>query len=87
MKVKELIELLRKQGPDAEVQMVIQPTYPHAHRVAGVASDTAVAETEWDEDGDDEDEVPRDAKDVVYILQGDWVAYGPRAAWRAAHRR
>lgn len=87
MKVKELVELLRTHNPDAEVQMVSQPNYPHAHAIAGVASDAAVAETEWEEDGDEEEDLPRNAGDVVYVLQGDWLAYGRRAAWRAARRR
>lgn len=89
MKVKDLIALLSSENPEAEVRMALQPEYPHAHDEAGVASDAAVAETELEEKEPDEYEegAARPAKEVVYVVQGQWRSYGSRAAWDAALRR
>lgn len=85
MTVKELMELLERENPNAEVRMVFQRSYPLEYGVAGVASDAEVAEVEGgdcQEPGDD-----RAAKNVVYVVEGEYGGYGRRAAWDAARGR
>lgn len=82
MMVKELMELLEEESPDAEVRLVFQQSFPHVYSVLGVASDLEVAEVEG---GDCQEPCnARPAKDVVYLVEGDWLAHGPSAAWVAA---
>lgn len=86
MTVKELIEMLATQDPNAEVRMLGQPRYPTAHAVAGVASDAAVLAVEIEE-GMLGDVPPNPPQAVVFLVEGESIGYGPRAAWIAAKPR
>jgi hypothetical protein len=81
MKVRELMELLRRQDPDAEVCMVTQPNWPIEHSVAGVVvrSDLFDADVE---PGTERYEDGTSASDVV-LVEGAWLRYGQRIAWKA----
>ena len=89
MKVSELIELLQDQDPDAEVMIMSQENWPFENAVAGVA----VREEFVDDDEDcedDEREEPRYEKGAspsdVFIVEGQQLRYGSKAAWRVASR-
>ena len=89
MKVSELIELLEDQDPDAEVMIMSQENWPFENAVAGVAvREEFVAD---DEDCDeDEGEEPRYEKGTapndVFLVEGQQLRYGSKAAWRVATR-
>lgn len=83
MKVRELIKLLERQEPDAEVCMVFQRSWPTEHSVAGIAVrgdllDEGIypAKSKWRADGA--------ADSDVILVEGDWLRYGHQAAWKAA---
>lgn len=89
MKVSELIELLQDQDPDAEVMIMSQENWPFENAVAGIA----VREEFVDDDEDcedDEREEPRYEKGTassdVFIVEGQQLRYGSKAAWRVASR-
>jgi len=85
MKVRELIELLEDQDPDAEVFIMSQENWPFENAVAGVA-----VREEMIEDDDDLNDEPRyergTAANDVFIVEGEQLRYGSKAAWRVATR-
>jgi hypothetical protein len=89
MNVKQLIELLEDLDPDAEVLIMSQQSWPFENGIAGVAVREDVVED--DEDLDDEErEEPRYEKGAagndVFIVEGQQLRYGSKAAWDAARR-
>ena len=89
MKVKELIDILEEQDPDAEVLIMSQQSWPFENGIAGVAVREDLVEE--DEDLDDEErEEPRfekgTARNDVFIVEGQQLRYGSKAAWDAARR-
>lgn len=87
MKVRDLIELLQKQEQDAEVFMLEQPSWPFEHSIRGITTRRDVLEHERDDaltiHDDCELEYARDGKKPsdVFIVEGDNVRYGAKAAW------
>lgn len=75
MKVRELIKLLERQEPDAEVTMVFQRNWPTEHSVAGIAVRSDLPGNRY-ADG-------AAASDVI-LLEGEWLRYGHKDAWKAA---
>ena len=84
MNVKQLIEILEDLDPDAEVLIVSQQHWPFENAIAGVAVREDVV---FD---DDEREEPRYEKGTaandVFIVEGQQLRYGSKAAWDAARR-
>ncbi len=84
MKVKELIDILEEQDRDAEVLIMSQQSWPFENAVYGVASREDLRE------GDDDDEpgATREsgASSDVFIVEGQQLRYGSKAAWRVAAR-
>jgi hypothetical protein len=74
MKVRELIALLERVDPNAEVYLMCQPSWPFEYAVAGVAVRG---------DFKDEDDLPLND---VFILEGSQERYGSKEAWRARRR-
>ncbi|MCC6666034.1 MAG: hypothetical protein IT375_19920 [Polyangiaceae bacterium] len=89
MNVKQLIEILEDLDPDAEVLIVSQQHWPFENAIAGVAVREDVVEDDEDLD-DDEREEPRYEKGTaandVFIVEGQQLRYGSKAAWDAARR-
>ena len=91
MKVHELIELLEEMDPEADVWLMVQPSYPFEHRIEGVCQRSDLAEpdpeaepwAERDRWGANESQLP--ATDV-FLLDGGQARYGAKAAWDAARR-
>ena len=87
MKVSELIELLQDQDPDAEVMIMSQESWPFENAVAGVAVREEFVDDDCD---DDEREEPRYEKGTapndVFLVEGQQLRYGLKAAWRVASR-
>ena len=84
MKVRDLMELLARQDPDAEVCTVTQPSWPIEYALAGVA----VRRDLFDEDVEPGTERYPDgtcASDVI-LVEGSWLRYGHGTAWKAVHR-
>lgn len=91
MKVSELIELLEEQDPNAEVLVMMQQSWPFECSLAGVTTREEMLRADRDEDGDDDDEdEPRlergTAKSDVFLVEGEQLRYGSKAAWSVATR-
>ena len=86
MKVAELMRLLAEQDPDAEVLIMSQPRWPFEYSVHGVALRSEIEQFEQ-EDGATEGRRPdgRAANDV-FIVEGQQLRYGSKAAWEVATR-
>lgn len=90
MKVKDLIELLEDCDADAEVFIMSQENWPFENTVAGVV---ARQDCHDDEDGDDDDATVErrhedgTAPNDVFLVEGQQLRYGSKAAWGAARRR
>lgn len=84
MKVRDLMKLLEKQNPDAEVCMVTQPNWPMEYTVAGVAvrSDLFDADVE---PGTEKYPDGTGASDVI-LVEGSWRRYGSKTAWEQVRR-
>jgi hypothetical protein len=81
MKVRELLELLGACDREAEVTLMVQPHYPHEHRLSGVAlREDCVAESSVRDN--EAGTQPRD----VLLVEGAWLRYGNHSAWDAARR-
>ena len=90
MKVSELIELLQDQDPDAEVMIMSQESWPFENAVAGVAVREEFVVDDDEDCEDDEREEPRYEKGTaandVFLVEGQQLRYGSKAAWRVASR-
>ena len=82
MKVRELIELLQAQNLDAEVCMVTGANWPMEHDVAGVAARMDMVDDEVDPARQERYSDGTAASDVV-LVEGRWLRYGNKAAWKA----
>ena len=89
MNVKQLIEILEDLDPDAEVLLMSQQSWPFENGIAGVAVREDLVEDDQDLD-DEEREEPRYEKGTaandVFIVEGQQLRYGSKAAWDAARR-
>jgi hypothetical protein len=92
MKVKELIDILEDQDPDAEVLIMSQQSWPFENGVYGVTVRSEMHDEDEDEDGDNEDATAtteaRDgrATNDVFIVEGSQLRYGSKTAWDVATR-
>jgi len=87
MTVKELIEILEDLDHDARVLIMTQANWPFENDVVGVA----VREDICDDDDDHDRAEPQyergTAGNDVFIVEGQQLRYGSKAAWSAARRR
>jgi hypothetical protein len=90
MKVRDLIEILEDQDPDAEVLIMSQENWPFENAIAGVAVREDFVdeddEGEEDEDGTEPEYEKGTAPNDVFIVEGQQLRYGSKAAWNAATR-
>ncbi len=87
MRLSELIRELQDleedhEGEDPEVRLAMQPNYPLAFHINGIA---ALDGSEVDEDEEDEDEDEDEKETIVWIAASEGNCYdhpyAPRAAW------
>jgi hypothetical protein len=89
MTVRELIEMLESEDPDAEVRSMQQPSWPFEYEIAGVVTREAIyaarrdSEPGGDDDDDDEPESDEKPQATVFLLEGRQVCYGDKVAWEA----
>jgi hypothetical protein len=91
MKVRDLIEILEDQDPEAEVLIMSQENWPFENAVAGVAVREDFVDDDEEEDEDDEAGAERryekgTAPNDVFIVEGQQLRYGSKSAWNAATR-
>lgn len=85
MNLAELIDRLEEAraefGDDAEVRLMTQEKWPFENAIRGVTSGSEInrACDDWEEAEDGDSDVEDDA--VVYIVEGDQLGYGSKAAW------
>jgi len=82
MKVRELIELLERKNPDAEVTMMTQPNWPMEYALAGVAVRSDLLDEAVDPVKQERFADCTAASDVV-LVEGTWLRYGRQTAWEA----
>jgi hypothetical protein len=82
MQVRDLIELLEDQDPEAEVLIMTQESWPFENAIAGVAAREEIVECDAGEGEREEGTAPND----VFIVEGRQLRYGSKAAWNAARR-
>lgn len=81
MTIDELIERLEEYrddlGGDTEVRLMTQQNWPFENAIAGLASRDEINDSlEGDE--------PDDVEAVVFIVEGQQLGYGTKAAWEVA---
>ena len=82
MTVRELMELLEDEDPDAKVLIASQVAWPFEYSVAGIANRQEVSDaSEEDEPGNGETD-PSD----VFIVEGQQLRYGDKATWQVVHK-
>ena len=90
MTVQQLIDLLSKQDPTADVHLMSQQNWPFENAILGVA-----VRKDWEDVEEDEDGNPTPgmnggrggkSKDV-FLVEGHQIRYGSRKAWEHARRR
>lgn len=89
MKVRDLIEILEDQDPDAEVLIMSQENWPFENAIAGIAVREEIVENDEDLDDDEREETRYEkgtAPNDVFIVEGRQLRYGSKAAWDAARR-
>lgn len=93
MTVQELIDLLEREDPAAEVRLMTQESWPFENSIRSqlyVAEPTCQICGEQDGDHDDDDHeaelwTPAEGADpdgVVYLVEGSQLGYGNKAAWQ-----
>jgi len=82
MKVRELMKLLERQNPDAEVCMVTQPSWPVEYSLAGVVVRADLCDEDVDPTKQERYADGTAANDVV-LVEGTWLRYGHRTSWKA----
>ncbi len=87
MMIHELIERLEKlrevHGPDCEVRLMTQPTWPFETAIGGIVSSEEIHRADAERCRpfyaiDDDDDAP---PEVVFILEGTQLGYGSKSAW------
>ena len=87
MKVKELIEILEDMDQEASVFLASQPNWPFEYSVAGVAVREDFSGDDDEDGGGEERAYERGtAASDVFIVEGQQLRYGSKAAWSAARR-
>ena len=73
--IERLEELLEVHGPDCEVRLMTQPTWPFETTIGGIVSSEEIHRADAE---DDDDDAP---PEVVFILEGTQLGYGSKSAW------
>lgn len=78
MQVKDLLRILERADPEANVLIMEQPHYPFEHDIAGV---TSREDFEEDCDREFDSATPAIAQSDVFIVAGAQLRYGSDGAW------
>ena len=79
MTINRLIELLEEarelspEGGSTKVRFMSQPEWPFEYSIRGVALKSECQE--------ESDSVPEDEEEIVYLVEGQQLGYGNKAAW------
>ena len=85
MNVRQLIEILKRYHPEAEVVINSAPNWPMQHRLAGVTTPQECLQHDADESWDGAIAVGPVENEVI-LVEGAWRRYGTRTAWDIACR-
>ena len=66
-------------GGDAEVRLMTQSNWPFENDIVGVTTSREIRDAEHEDDFDPQG----DADEVAYIVEGQQLGYGTKAAWDA----
>jgi hypothetical protein len=83
--VRQLIEILKRHHPEAEVVINSAPNWPMQFRLAGVTTPHECLQHDADEDSDSVIAVGPVENEVI-LVEGPWHRYGTRTAWDVARR-
>ncbi len=76
MTVQDLINLLKRMDPDAEVRFASQPSWPFEYEINDVVEVQPPNEDEYDDDEEAPD-LGDDPVAVVYLVEGSQLGYLP----------
>ncbi len=80
--IARLEECRDELGGDAEVRLMTQSNWPFENDIVGVTTSGEIREEEDDEEGFD----PQgDVDEAVYIVEGNQLGYGTKAAWNVCY--
>jgi len=80
MNVKELMDILQKQDPNAQVKLISQPNWPLEYDIKGIVTRDDLN----DEDNHIRSRRPQNTPSDVLIVEGEQIGYGSKAAWIVA---
>jgi hypothetical protein len=83
MTVKELMDILQRQDPNAQVKLISQPNWPLEHDIKGIVNCDDLS----DEDNHVRPRRPSNTPSDVLIVEGEQIGYGPKAAWTVISHR
>ena len=83
MTIDELIARLEdcrdELGGDAEVRLMTQSNWPFENDIVGITTSREIRDAEHEDDFDPQGDVD----EAVYIVEGQQLGYGTKAAWDA----
>jgi hypothetical protein len=80
--IEALEELRSEFGDDAEVRLMTQQSWPFENSICRITTGADInANSEDGEDSDDEDDDDVEGDNVIYIVEGQQLGYGSKAAW------
>lgn len=93
--IQQLTEASEELGPDAEVRLAHQPSYPFEYTIEGISTlhphageieeievlMTTTPRDDWPENAEQQLEALRSSPRVVWICEGDQIGYTTRDHW------
>jgi hypothetical protein len=87
MTVNELIEMLQDEDPDAEVRLLMQPSWPFEYSVGGLVRDEdAPAEGSESYDPETPTDDAEEPRNIVFLVEGQQLQYGNKNLFDCARR-
>lgn len=79
--IEALEELRSEFGDDAEVRLMTQQNWPFENSICRITTGADINASREDEEDSDEDDDDVEGDNVIYIVEGQQLCYGSKAAW------
>jgi hypothetical protein len=81
--IEALEELRSEFGDGAEVRLMTQQNWPFENSICRITTGADINASREDEEDDDDDDDDDDVEgdNVIYIVEGQQLGYGSKAAW------
>ncbi|MFA7331985.1 MAG: hypothetical protein WC326_13025 [Candidatus Delongbacteria bacterium] len=94
------LEELAQEHPDAEVRLMTQQSWPFENSLLGLTTKSAITDDEDQQEAErlmgldielEDDEVgprrePSTDPEIIYLIEGNQLGYGSKAAWAVCDR-